>query len=305
MRSAASPAGSGQSPQETGRTGRARAARSADGHRGGSRRGAGRTAAGAAVAGTWPRPPRATRAAAGRIHQVAPGGPGPSIAASPFRPPGPAAHVLPAGRAHRRIHFGGPDLAAGHSAPFAAPRRPVPGRPRPARPDRHLRGRSIVETLPGQINGCNAARTWRAQGYHGCWVFGLGKNDAANVAAGSAVGGVARIGRLMSAAHGQPVPWVNTRTLLTSGPWASESEQLFNQGLCTLSTRAPSRAMAGRIIQHGGRRLRSGPGQWWRRLAAMAAVGNEWPPESGISCADSCHHRYLPINSCRVVTHCR
>src|ERR1700729_3822243 len=53
---------------------------------------------------------------------------------------------------------------------------------------RHLRidasgGRSIVETLPGQVNGYNVARAWWDQGYRGCWVFALGTNDAANIAA--------------------------------------------------------------------------------------------------------------------------
>jgi hypothetical protein len=42
-------------------------------------------------------------------------------------------------------------------------------------------------------------------------------NDTANVAVGSSVGLATRIGRMMSIAHGQPVMWVNTRTLLPTG----------------------------------------------------------------------------------------
>ena len=101
---------------------------------------------------------------------------------------------------------------------------------------RHLRidasgGRSIVETLPGQVNGYNVARAWRDERYHGCWVFALGTNDAANVAAGSSVGMKARIQEMMSVAHGEPVMWVNTITQLSSGPYAEANEQLWDATL--------------------------------------------------------------------------
>jgi len=101
---------------------------------------------------------------------------------------------------------------------------------------RHLRidasgGRSIVETLPGQVNGYNVARAWRDEGYRGCWVFALGTNDAANVAVGSSVGMMARIREMMSVAHGEPVMWVNTVTQLSSGPYAEANEQLWDETL--------------------------------------------------------------------------
>ena len=92
-------------------------------------------------------------------------------------------------------------------------------------------GRSIVEVLPGQVNGYNVARAWWDEGYRGCWVFALGTNDTANVAVGSGVGLMARIERMMSAAHGEPVMWVNTRTLLPSGPWAQANEQSWDATL--------------------------------------------------------------------------
>jgi hypothetical protein len=90
---------------------------------------------------------------------------------------------------------------------------------------RHVRidasgGRSVVEALPGQVNGFNVARSWWDSGYRGCWVFALGTNDVADVAAGSNVGLRARIAQMMSQAHGEPVLWVNTATLLPGGPWA-------------------------------------------------------------------------------------
>lgn len=110
---------------------------------------------------------------------------------------------------------------------------------------RHLRvdasgGRSIVEVLPGQVNGYNVASAWRSKGYTGCWVVALGTNDTANVTAGSSVGMMARIDRMMAVAHGQPVMWVNTRTLLSSGAWANANEQLWNKTLVRALSKYPN-----------------------------------------------------------------
>jgi hypothetical protein len=101
-------------------------------------------------------------------------------------------------------------------------------------------GRSIVETLPGQVNGYHVARHWRGQGYRGCWVFALGTNDSANVAVGSAVGLTARIDRMMSVAHGEPVLWVNTRTLLSSGDWSESTEERWDGTLARALARYPN-----------------------------------------------------------------
>jgi hypothetical protein len=92
-------------------------------------------------------------------------------------------------------------------------------------------GRSIVEELPGQVNGYLVARAWWHQGYRGCWVFALGTNDAANVAVGSNVGLMGRIKEMMSVAHGEPVLWVNTVTQLNSGSWSEANEQLWDNTL--------------------------------------------------------------------------
>ena len=48
--------------------------------------------------------------------------------------------------------------------------------------------RSVVEVLPGQINGYDAMRSITRSGFRGCWVIALGTNDTADVAAGSNVG---------------------------------------------------------------------------------------------------------------------
>ncbi len=110
---------------------------------------------------------------------------------------------------------------------------------------RHLRvdasgGRSVIEVLPGQINGLNVAAAWRSAGYRGCWVFALGTNDTANVAVGSAVSRLARVRRMMSVAHGEPVLWVNARTLLATGPWSESNMQIWNDTLRRACARYPN-----------------------------------------------------------------
>src|SRR6185437_11741964 len=100
--------------------------------------------------------------------------------------------------------------------------------------------RSIVEVLPGQINGYQVARTLVRGGYRGCWVFALGTNDTANVSIGSTVSRAARIKEMMSAAAGQPVMWVNVRSLVPSGPYAESNMRLWNQALLQACARYPN-----------------------------------------------------------------
>jgi lysophospholipase L1-like esterase len=92
-------------------------------------------------------------------------------------------------------------------------------------------GRSIVEEMPGQLNGYLAARAIAGRGFRGCWVIALGTNDAANIAAGSASGPASRISRMMSVTGGQPVLWVNVTTLDAAGPWARPGMQAWNSAL--------------------------------------------------------------------------
>ncbi len=91
--------------------------------------------------------------------------------------------------------------------------------------------RSIVEVLPGQVNGYNVARGLVSRGYRGCWVIALGTNDTANVTVGSNVGLMARVREMMSVAHGEPVLWVNVRSLLSTGPYAESNMQRWNRTL--------------------------------------------------------------------------
>jgi len=101
-------------------------------------------------------------------------------------------------------------------------------------------GRSIVEALPGQVNGYNVARAWLSQGFRGCFVLALGTNDTANVSVGSNVSQMAQIDQMMSVAHGQPVMWVNTHTLLSSGPWSEANMQAWNKDLVQACARYPN-----------------------------------------------------------------
>lgn len=77
--------------------------------------------------------------------------------------------------------------------------------------------RSIVETIPGTTNGETAARSIRSSGFHGCWIFALATNEAADIANGSAYLAPERIRIMMKVAAGDPVMWVNARTLLGDG----------------------------------------------------------------------------------------
>jgi peptidoglycan/LPS O-acetylase OafA/YrhL/lysophospholipase L1-like esterase len=99
---------------------------------------------------------------------------------------------------------------------------------------------SIVETLPGDTNGYNAAKDIVKQGFKGCWVIALGTNDAADVATGSDVDPAQRIQEIMSVAHGSPVLWVNVVSTLNSGPYAESGMQTWNTALTHACAKYPN-----------------------------------------------------------------
>ena len=101
-------------------------------------------------------------------------------------------------------------------------------------------GRSIVEVLPGTVNGYDAARSMTKQGFKGCWVLALGTDDTADVAAGSETPLASRIARMMSAAHGEPVMWVNVISLVSSGPYAEANMQRWNAALVKACPKYPN-----------------------------------------------------------------
>jgi peptidoglycan/LPS O-acetylase OafA/YrhL len=101
-------------------------------------------------------------------------------------------------------------------------------------------GRSIVEVLPGTVNGYDAARSMTKQGFKGCWVLALGTDDTADVAAGSETPLATRIARMMSAAHGEPVMWVNVKSLVSSGPYAEANMQRWDAALVKACPKYPN-----------------------------------------------------------------
>jgi len=101
-------------------------------------------------------------------------------------------------------------------------------------------GRSIVETLPGQVNAFTVARRLVRRGYDGCWVLALGTNDTADVYVGSNVGLSERISQMMSVVGGQPVMWVNVVSLLSSGPYSERDMRQWDQALLRACPRYPN-----------------------------------------------------------------
>jgi len=100
--------------------------------------------------------------------------------------------------------------------------------------------RSIVETLSGQSNADEVARQLVTKGFRGCWVIALGTNDTANIYAGSQVGRMARIERMMSVIGNQPVLWVNLKSLLGSGPYSEANMELWDRTLVQACARYPN-----------------------------------------------------------------
>ena len=100
--------------------------------------------------------------------------------------------------------------------------------------------RSIYERYEGLPNAEDVALAWQAQGFDGCWVLALGTNESANVAAGSNVGFEERIDAMMRAADGEPVLWVNVRTIESSGPYAETNMERWNEALLSACDRYPN-----------------------------------------------------------------
>ncbi|MCO5326204.1 MAG: acyltransferase [Solirubrobacterales bacterium] len=100
--------------------------------------------------------------------------------------------------------------------------------------------RSIYERFEGQPNAQEVAQAWRDQGFDGCWVFAMGTNEAANVSAGSAVGYDERIDSMMSVADGDPVLWVNVKSIVPSGPYAAANMESWDAALLKACNRYPN-----------------------------------------------------------------
>jgi peptidoglycan/LPS O-acetylase OafA/YrhL len=91
--------------------------------------------------------------------------------------------------------------------------------------------RSIYENYEGQPNAQEAAESWKNRGFKGCWVIAMGTNEAADVAAGSTFGYDDRIRSMMETIGEEPVLWVNTKTLETTGPYAESNMRDWDRAL--------------------------------------------------------------------------
>lgn len=100
--------------------------------------------------------------------------------------------------------------------------------------------RSIYETSDGVANAQDVAQSWKAQGFDGCWVLALGTNDAVSVAAGSEMTAADRIGAMMDIAHGDPVLWINLKSLVPSGPTSNANMESWDRALLAACNRYPN-----------------------------------------------------------------
>jgi peptidoglycan/LPS O-acetylase OafA/YrhL len=100
--------------------------------------------------------------------------------------------------------------------------------------------RSIYENFEGEANAQEVAEAWVNEGFKGCWVIAMGTNEAANVAAGSTVTYDDRIDSMMSTIGGEPVLWINVKSLVTSGPYTEGNMRSWNEALLEACDRYPS-----------------------------------------------------------------
>jgi peptidoglycan/LPS O-acetylase OafA/YrhL len=91
--------------------------------------------------------------------------------------------------------------------------------------------RSIYENFEGLPNAQEVAEAWMNEGFEGCWVLAMGTNEAANVAAGSSFTYEDRIASMMATIGAGPVLWVNVKSLVTTGPYASENMEDWDKAL--------------------------------------------------------------------------
>ncbi len=92
-------------------------------------------------------------------------------------------------------------------------------------------GRAIIESYRDSPAALDSAQKWRDAGYRGCWVFALGTMDAANVGIGAPTTLADRIDQMMAIANGDPVLWVNVKTIAQTGSWRAEVMPPWNGAL--------------------------------------------------------------------------
>jgi hypothetical protein len=102
-------------------------------------------------------------------------------------------------------------------------------------------GTSILETIdPGQPNAYQVAQQLIASGYKGCWVLALGTNDTADVYVGSVEDRAGRVAKMMTLLQAQPVMWIDTKSLLSTGPYSNTNMQLWNSAVLSACSKYPN-----------------------------------------------------------------
>jgi len=101
-------------------------------------------------------------------------------------------------------------------------------------------GRSLEEHRKTSRNGVMVAEELRAAGFRGCWVIGLGTNDAANAAKDPSVPPAQRIANMMAVIGDDPVMWIDVATRKQDGYWATTNMQSWNDALAATLPRWPN-----------------------------------------------------------------
>jgi hypothetical protein len=101
-------------------------------------------------------------------------------------------------------------------------------------------GRSLEEHRKTSRNGVMVAEELRAGGFRGCWVIGLGTNDAANAAKDPSVPPAQRIANMMAVIGDDPVLWIDVATRKQDGYWATTNMQGWNDALAATLARWPN-----------------------------------------------------------------
>ncbi len=99
--------------------------------------------------------------------------------------------------------------------------------------------RSIYENFEGLPNAKEVAEAWKNEGFEGCWVLAMGTNEAANVAAGSSFTYEDRIDSMMTTIGEEPVLWVNVKSIVKGGPYASANMEEWDEALLEGCDRYP------------------------------------------------------------------
>ena len=100
--------------------------------------------------------------------------------------------------------------------------------------------RAVIEHWNNQPNSLDAIEKFEKQGYQGCYVMAIGNNDLANISVGGAGPISMRIDLIMKHAGSNPVMWLTSRTLRTSGPYTDANFPALSNALIAACQKYPN-----------------------------------------------------------------